>query len=117
MFTRLVPQAYEAVRDAFRRRVGVNKMVSSLGGFDTCYADPVVSPTITFMFRGMNVTLPPENFLIHSRAGKIMCLAMATTTDNVNSLLNVIASMQQQNHRVLFDVPNSRLGVARELCT
>ncbi|XP_052182931.1 aspartyl protease AED3-like [Diospyros lotus] len=117
VFTRLVPAAYEAVRDAFRRRVGVNKTVSSLGGFDTCYADPVVSPTITFMFRGMNVTLVPENFLIHSRVGKITCLAMAATPDNVNSVLNVIASMQQQNHRVLFDVPNSRLGVARELCT
>ncbi|RDY08727.1 Aspartyl protease AED3, partial [Mucuna pruriens] len=116
VFTRLVAPAYAAVRDEFRRRVG-NLSVTSLGGFDTCYTVPIVAPTITFMFSGMNVTLPQDNILIHSTAGSTTCLAMAGAPDNVNSVLNVIANMQQQNHRVLFDVPNSRLGVARELCT
>lgn len=116
VFTRLVAPAYTAVRDEFRRRVG-NATVTPLGGFDTCYSVPIIAPTLTFMFTGMNVTLPPDNLLIHSTAGSITCLAMAAAPDNVNSVLNVIANMQQQNHRVLFDVPNSRLGVARELCT
>ncbi|XP_002513044.2 aspartyl protease AED3 [Ricinus communis] len=116
VFTRLVAPAYTAVRDAFRKRVG-NATVTSLGGFDTCYTSPIVAPTITFMFSGMNVTLPPDNLLIHSTASSITCLAMAAAPDNVNSVLNVIANMQQQNHRILFDVPNSRLGVAREPCT
>ncbi|KAL3537349.1 hypothetical protein ACH5RR_000715 [Cinchona calisaya] len=116
VFTRLVQAAYIAVRDEFRRRMG-NATVSSLGGFDTCYTVPVTIPTITFLFSGMNVTLPPDNFLIHSTAGSITCLAMAEAPDNVNSVLNVIANLQQQNHRILFDVPNSRLGVSRELCT
>ncbi|OMP10802.1 Peptidase A1 [Corchorus capsularis] len=117
VFTRLVAPAYTAVRDEFRRRVKVAANVTSLGGFDTCYNVPIVAPTITFMFAGMNVTLPQDNLLIHSTAGSITCLAMASAPDNVNSVLNVIANMQQQNHRILFDVPNSRLGVARELCT
>lgn len=117
VFTRLVAPAYTAVRDEFRRRVGRNLTVTSLGGFDTCYWVPIVAPTITLMFSGMNVTLPQDNLLIHSTAGSITCLAMAAAPDNVNSVLNVIANMQQQNHRILFDVPNSRLGVARELCT
>ncbi|KAH1102356.1 hypothetical protein GLYMA_13G196200v4 [Glycine max] len=119
VFTRLVEPAYNAVRNEFRRRIAVHKKltVTSLGGFDTCYTAPIVAPTITFMFSGMNVTLPPDNILIHSTAGSVTCLAMAPAPDNVNSVLNVIANMQQQNHRVLFDVPNSRLGVARELCT
>ncbi|KAK8490924.1 hypothetical protein V6N11_064782 [Hibiscus sabdariffa] len=116
VFTRLVEPAYVAVRNEFRRRVKVAN-VTSLGGFDTCYTVPIVAPTITFMFAGMNVTLPQENLLVHSTAGSITCLAMASAPDNVNSVLNVIANMQQQNHRVLFDVPNSRLGVAREHCT
>lgn len=117
MFTRLVKPAYIAVRDAFRRRVGRNLIVTSLGGFDTCYTVPINAPTITFMFPGMNVTLPQDNLLIHSSVGSTTCLAMAEAPDNVNSVLNVIANMQQQNHRVLFDLPNSRIGVARELCT
>ncbi|XP_039042037.1 aspartyl protease AED3-like [Hibiscus syriacus] len=116
VFTRLVEPAYVAVRDEFRRRVKVAN-VASLGGFDTCYNVPIVAPSITLMFAGMNVTLPEDNLLIHSTAGSITCLAMASAPNNVNSVLNVIANMQQQNHRILFDVPNSRLGVARELCT
>lgn len=116
VFTRLVTPAYIAVRDEFRRRVG-NAAVTTLGGFDTCYSVPIVAPTMTFMFTGMNVSLPADNLLIHSTAGSITCLAMAAAPDNVNSVLNVIANLQQQNHRVLFDVPNSRLGVSRELCT
>lgn len=117
VFTRLVQPAYIAVRDEFRRRMGPTATVSSLGGFDTCYSVPITILSITFMFTGMNVTLPQDNFLIHSSSGSITCLAMAAAPDNVNSVLNVIANLQQQNHRVLFDVPNSRLGVARETCT
>ncbi|PIA60182.1 hypothetical protein AQUCO_00400812v1 [Aquilegia coerulea] len=117
VFTRLVTPAYIAVRDEFRRRIKNGGLVSSLGGFDTCYTVPIVAPTISFHFTGMNVTLPLDNILIHSTAGSTTCLAMAAAPDNVNSVLNVIANMQQQNHRVLIDVPNSRLGVARERCT
>lgn len=117
VFTRLVTPAYTAMRDEFRKRVGQNLTVTTLGGFDTCYSVPILAPTITFMFSGMNVTLPQDNLLIHSTAGSITCLAMAAAPDNVNSVLNVIANMQQQNHRFLFDVPNSRLGVAREPCS
>lgn len=116
VFTRLVEPAYIAVRNEFRRRVK-NKNVISLGGFDTCYSGTIVAPTITFMFPGLNMSLPADNLLIHSTAGSTSCLAMAAAPDNVNSVLNVIANMQQQNHRVLFDVPNSRLGVSRERCS
>ncbi|XAR54466.1 Nepenthesin [Bertholletia excelsa] len=119
VYTRLVRPAYEAVRNEFRRRVGLKLKITSLGGFDTCYTQPIVAPTITFMFQGMNVTLLPENLLIHSTVGSITCLAMAVspTENDYNSVLNVIANMQQANHRILFDIPNSRLGVAKELCT
>ncbi|CAA7046163.1 unnamed protein product [Microthlaspi erraticum] len=116
VYTRLVEPAYVAVRNEFRRRVK-NANATSLGGFDTCYSGSVVLPSVTFMFAGMNVTLPPDNLLIHSSSGSLSCLAMAAAPTNVNSVLNVIASMQQQNHRVLIDVPNSRLGISRETCT
>ncbi|XP_078442713.1 eukaryotic aspartyl protease family protein [Wolffia australiana] len=116
MFSRLVAPAYAALRQEFRRRVAV-KNVTSVGGFDTCYEGPIIAPNITFLFDGMNVTLGPENTLIHSSFGNTVCLAMAASPDNVNSGLNVIAGMQQQNHRVLIDLPGQRLGVAREPCT
>ncbi|KAI3824595.1 hypothetical protein L1987_06058 [Smallanthus sonchifolius] len=113
VFTRLVDGAYTAVRDEFRRRMGT-AVVSSLGGFDTCYTVPVGKqvPTITFMFTGLNMSLSQDNFLIHSSSGSTTCLAMSASP-----ALNVIANMQQQNHRVLFDIPNSRLGISREICS
>ncbi|KAK1279099.1 Aspartic proteinase nepenthesin-1 [Acorus gramineus] len=118
-FTRLVAPVYEAVRDAVRRRV--RAPVSRLGGFDTCYVGKVVVPTVTFVFEGMNMTLGEENVMIHSTSGSLSCLAMAAApgagVGTVDSVVNVIATMQQQNHRVVFDVPNKRLGVSREPCT
>ncbi|KAK3166533.1 hypothetical protein QOZ80_1AG0046970 [Eleusine coracana subsp. coracana] len=123
MFTRLAAPVYAAVRDAFRRRVRA-PVAAPLGGFDTCYSYNVttavsVVPTVTFVFAGpVAVTLPEENVMIHSSAGGIACLAMAAgPVDGVNAGLNVLASMQQQNHRVLFDVGNGRVGFSRERCT
>lgn len=116
VYTRLVQPAYTAVRDEFRRRMG-SANVTSLGGFDTCYTVPVTIPTITFMFQDLNMTVTQDNFLLRSASTPTACLAMAAAPDNVNSVLNVIANMQQQNHRVLFDIPNSRIGISRERCS
>ncbi|KAL7083756.1 hypothetical protein ACP275_14G182200 [Erythranthe tilingii] len=117
VFSVLVKPAYTAVRDEVRRQMGT-AVVSTLGGFDTCYTVPITVPTITFMFTGLNMSIPQDNFLIRSSAGTTSCLAMAAAPDTgVNSVLNVIASFQQQNHRVLIDLPNSKLGVAREACS
>ncbi|KAE8775361.1 protein ASPARTIC PROTEASE IN GUARD CELL 2-like [Hordeum vulgare] len=123
MFTRLSPPVYAAVRDAFRRKVRA-PVSAPLGGFDTCYnvtRGGVRVPSVAFAFAGgagAAVTLPEENVMIHSSSGGVACLAMAAgPSSGVNAGLNVVASMQQQNHRVLFDVANGRVGFSRELCT
>ncbi|XP_047339390.1 aspartyl protease AED3-like [Impatiens glandulifera] len=116
VYTRLAQPAYDAVKNEFRRRMKPATF-TSLGGFDTCYTVPITIPTITFMFQGANVTLPQDNFLIHSSSSSTTCLAMAASPENVNSALNVIASFQQQNHRYVFDVKNNRLGISRETCS
>ncbi|XAR48505.1 Nepenthesin [Bertholletia excelsa] len=116
VITRFVQPVYNAIRDEFQKQV--KGPFSSLGAFDTCfpatYEDAV--PAITFRFQEMDLVLPMENALIHSSAGSLACLAMAAAPNNVNSVLNVIANLQQQNLRILFDTANSRLGIARELC-
>ncbi|KAJ7965802.1 Aspartyl protease [Quillaja saponaria] len=116
VITRFVEPVYNAIRDEFRKQV--KGTFSSLGAFDTCFAatNEAVAPAITFHFQGLDLTLPLENSLIHSSAGTLACLAMAAAPNNVNSVLNVIANLQLQNLRILFDVANSRIGIARELC-
>ncbi|XP_076960619.1 aspartyl protease AED3-like [Bidens hawaiensis] len=114
VFTRLVTPAYTAVRDEFRRRMGRHAVVSSLGGFDTCYTVPIGKqvPTMSFIFEGAELSMKQENFLIYSSAGGITCLAMSASPS-----LNVVANMQQQNHRILFDVANSKVGISAESCS
>ncbi|XP_051124114.1 aspartyl protease AED3 [Andrographis paniculata] len=116
VITRFVQPVYEAIRDEFRKQVA--GPFSSLGAFDTCFSvtHEQIAPIITFHFTGLDLKLPLENSLIHSSSGTLACLAMAAAPGNVDSVLNIIASLQQQNLRILFDTANSRLGIARELC-
>lgn len=116
VITRFVPPVYMALRDEFRS--WLKGTISPLGAFDTCFDTTMnpAPPTVTLHFTGMDLTLPVENTLIHSSATSLACLAMAAAPNNVNSVLNVIANLQQQNHRILFDLVNSRVGIARELC-
>ncbi|KAK8957918.1 hypothetical protein KSP39_PZI000685 [Platanthera zijinensis] len=58
------------------------------------------------------MALTEENAMIHRSSGGISCLAVAAAPDSVNSAINVIASLQQQNRRVLFGIPNGRVGVS-----
>ncbi|KAI3448804.1 hypothetical protein Pfo_005469 [Paulownia fortunei] len=116
IITRFVQPIYIAIRDEFRKQM--TGPFSSLGAFDTCFAatNEQVAPAITLHFTGLDLKLPTENSLIHSSSGSLACLSMAAAPNNVNSVLNVIANLQQQNLRILFDTVNSRLGIARELC-
>ncbi|KAI3909082.1 hypothetical protein MKW98_013670 [Papaver atlanticum] len=116
VITRFKAPLYTALRDEFRKQVG--KDISSLGAFDTCFlaTNEDQFPVITLHFTGMDLKLPTENTLIHSSSGSLACLAMAAASSNAYSVLNVIANLQQQNFRILFDLTNSRLGISREIC-
>jgi hypothetical protein len=112
---------YAALRDEFRRQVGAPSGYTSLGAFDTCFnTDEVAAggapPVTVHMDGGVDLALPMENTLIHSSATPLACLAMAEAPQNVNSVVNVLANLQQQNVRVVFDVAHSRVGFAREAC-
>ncbi|KAF5180454.1 Aspartyl protease [Thalictrum thalictroides] len=116
VITRFVQPIYTAIREEFRKQI--SGPITSLGAFDTCFtsSNEALTPVVTLHFSGMDLKLPMENTLIHSSAGSLACLAMAAAPSNVNSVLNVIANLQQQNLRILFDLTNSQVGIARELC-
>lgn len=121
VITRWTAPVYAALREEFRRHVAAPSGYTSLGAFDTCFnTDEVAAggaPAVTIhMDGGVDLALPMENTLIHSSATPLACLAMAEAPQNVNSVVNVVANLQQQNLRVVFDVANSRVGFARESC-
>ncbi|KAK8572413.1 hypothetical protein V6N13_048011 [Hibiscus sabdariffa] len=114
--TRFVQPVYTAIRDEFVKHV--KGPFTTIGVFDTCFdaTAEAQAPLITLHFEGLSMKLPMENSFLHTSAGNRACLAMASVPNNVNAGMNVIANLQQQNHRILFDVINSRLGIAREAC-
>ncbi|KAG0552464.1 hypothetical protein BDA96_01G509700 [Sorghum bicolor] len=121
VITRWTAPVYAALRDEFRRQVAAPSGYTSLGAFDTCFnTDEVAAggapPVTLHMGGGVDLTLPMENTLIHSSATPLACLAMAEAPQNVNSVVNVVANLQQQNVRVVVDVAGSRVGFAREPC-
>ncbi|EHA8588400.1 hypothetical protein COCNU_scaffold005031G000010 [Cocos nucifera] len=104
--------------DEFRRRFMGGRAVTSLGGFDTCYSGAAVKvPVVELEFEGMRAPLPKDNMVIQSRYGNTVCLAMAVSPGNVNSVVNAVANMVEQNHRVVFDGAGGRLKIAYERCT
>ncbi|MBA0720796.1 hypothetical protein Golax_008400, partial [Gossypium laxum] len=114
--TRFVQPLYEAIRNEFVKHV--KGPFSTIGLFDTCFEAKaeVELPSLTLHFEGLSMKLPMENTFLHTSAGSHACLAIAPAPNNVNAAMNVIANLQQQNHRMLFDVANSRLRIAREAC-
>ncbi|KAF7817022.1 aspartyl protease AED3-like [Senna tora] len=116
VITRFVEPVYSAIREEFRRQV--EGPFSSIGAFDTCFVKryETLAPIITLHFTGLDLKLPFENSLLHSSSGSLACLAMAAAPNNVNYVLNVIANLQQQNLRILFDTVKNKIGIARELC-
>ncbi|GLJ14237.1 hypothetical protein SUGI_0228860 [Cryptomeria japonica] len=114
--TWLVESAYNATRDSFRRQVSIPTLpsnpISTL--FDTCYnlSDVEVGfPLITLHFNDdLDWTLPMENSLYLESS--VICLTF--TTSRVE--WSIIGNYQQQNFRIVYDVPGSRLGIAPENC-
>nr|ACN40790.1 unknown [Picea sitchensis] len=111
--TYLVPSAYKDLRDAFRQQLS-SLQPTPVEDMDTCYdlsSSSVDVPTITLhLDRNVDLVLPKENILITQESG-LSCLAFSSTDSR-----SIIGNVQQQNWRIVFDVPNSQVGFAQEQC-
>ncbi|XP_020239274.1 protein ASPARTIC PROTEASE IN GUARD CELL 1 [Cajanus cajan] len=115
--TRLRTQAYEAVRDAFRRMTQNLRSAEGVALFDTCYdmssLQTVRVPTVAFHFGGGQTwNLPAKNYLIPVDGAGTYCFAFAPTS----SPLSIIGNVQQQGTRVSFDLANSVVGFSPNKC-
>jgi hypothetical protein len=118
--TRLARPAYIAFRDAFRAAAADLGQVS-IGGpsgfFDTCYTvggRGVKVPTVSMHFAGgLEVKLPPKNYLIPVDSRGTVCFAFAGAGDRS---VSVIGNIQQQGFRVVYDLAGQRVGFAPNSC-
>ncbi|KAK7364063.1 hypothetical protein VNO80_12415 [Phaseolus coccineus] len=115
--TRLRTQAYNSVRDAFKRMTQNLRPAEGVALFDTCYdlssLQSVRVPTVSFHFAGDKTwALPAKNYLIPVDSAGTYCFAFAPTA----SSLSIIGNVQQQGTRVSFDLANSVVGFSPNKC-
>lgn len=117
--TRLHPDAYSQLRQAFSE--GTTALPSTVGValFDTCYdlssRTSVDVPTIGFVFpEGKVLNLPAKNYIVPVDSLGTFCLAFAPTDQE--SGLSIIGNVQQQGTRVSFDLAKSRIEFTSDKC-
>lgn len=115
--TRLQTQAYDAVRDSFKKMAQNLRLTNGFALFDTCYDFASLSsvrvPTVSFHFSGgKSWALPAKNYLIPVDSAGTYCFAFAPTT----AALSIIGNVQQQGTRVSFDLANSLVGFSPNKC-
>lgn len=115
--TRLTRPAYMALRDAFRIGASHLKPAAGFSLFDTCFdlsgKTEVRVPTVVLHFKGADVSLPANNYLIPVDTSGRFCFAFAGTMGG----LSIIGNIQQQGFRVSFDVASGRVGFVPNACT
>lgn len=117
VITRLRTQAYESLREEFKKQTQQLPSTSGESIFDTCYdlskKTTVQVPTVSFRFSsGKYLTLPANNILVPLDDSGKFCLAFAPTTLS----FSIIGSVQQQGIRVSFDLVNSLVGFSPNKC-
>ncbi|TQD80833.1 hypothetical protein C1H46_033585 [Malus baccata] len=115
--TRLQTQAYNSLRDAFKRLTRDLPTASSFSLFDTCYdlssRTSVQVPTVAFQFSGgKSLSLPAKNYLIPVDSAGTFCFAFAPTSSSPS----IIGNVQQQGIRVSYDLANKRVGFSPNKC-
>lgn len=116
--TRFNTQAYNALRDAFKKYTSDLPSASGVSLFDTCYdfsslGGSVKVPTVSFLFAsGKKLSLRPNNYLVPVDSQGTFCFAFAPTSGS----LSIIGNVQQQGTRVSFDLANRQFGFSPNKC-
>ncbi|CAN6236664.1 unnamed protein product [Urochloa humidicola] len=114
--TRLPPEAYAALRDAFAAAVGALPRAPGVSLLDTCYDlsgyTSVRVPTVSFYFdEGAALTLPAANLLLEVDGG-IYCLAFAPSPSG----MSILGNIQQQGIQITVDSANGFIGFGPNTC-
>ncbi|KAK6938417.1 Xylanase inhibitor, C-terminal [Dillenia turbinata] len=115
--TYLQEDAFETLKRAFISQMKLRVSPQDSTGLDLCFDLPsdnvseIEVPKLKFHFRGLDLELPPENYMIADSAEGIVCLAMAAT-----GVLNIFGNVQQQNLLVLHDLEKETLSFIPTNC-
>ncbi|KAJ4747952.1 Eukaryotic aspartyl protease family protein [Rhynchospora pubera] len=118
VITRLPPDAYQALRSAFRQHMTQYKMAPSTTLLDTCYDftgyDNVTIPSVSVQFlNNVSLELDPNGIFYVIDISQV-CLAFAGNSNPRD--LGIYGNVQQRTFNVIYDVPNEEIGFSPEAC-
>lgn len=119
VITRLPPDAYAALRTAFRQLMSKYPTAPALSILDTCYDfskyQTVSVPKISLFFSGgIEVSIDKTGILYSSSLSQV-CLAFAANSDR--SDLAIFGNTQQHTLEVVYDVAGGKVGFASGGCS
>ncbi|XP_056846890.1 aspartyl protease family protein At5g10770-like [Raphanus sativus] len=118
VITRLPPQAYPALRTAFKEKMSNYKTASGRSLFDTCYdftgLESVEIPKVSFSFKGGTVVELDFTGVLYVFDVSQVCLAFAGNSNGDD--IAIFGNVQQRTMQVVYDVPGGRVGFAPNGC-
>ncbi|KAG2300833.1 hypothetical protein Bca52824_037305 [Brassica carinata] len=118
VITHLPPQAYAALRTAFKEKMSNYKTASGSRGLDTCYdftgKKTLKIPKVSFSFKGGTAVELDSKGVLYAFSKSKVCLAFASNTNDTN--VAIFGNVQQKTLQVVYDGPGGRVGFAANGC-
>lgn len=114
--TYLEESAFALVKKAFISQVKLSVDTSNSVGLDLCFTLPsgassVEIPALVFHFKGADLDLPGENYMIADSSVGVMCLAMGSSNG-----MSIFGNIQQQNIMVVHDLDKETMSFIPTEC-
>lgn len=114
--TYLEKSAFDLVKKEFTSQMKLPVDNSGSAGLDLCFALPsgtsdIEVPKLVFHFKGADVDLPGENYIIADSSVGLACLAMGSSSG-----MSIFGNIQQQNYLLLHDLQKETLSFIPTKC-
>lgn len=114
--TYLEAEGYKLLKKAFVSQTKLTVADGSSVGLDLCFNAPSTSstvevPKLIFHFKGADLDLPADNYMIQDSSTGLLCLMIMESSG-----MSIFGNMQQQNMQVLYDLEKEVLSFAPAQC-
>lgn len=114
--TYLEKSAFDLVKKEFTSQMKLPVDKSGSSGLDLCFTLPsdasdIEVPKLVFHFKGADVDLPGENYMIADSSVGLACLAMGSSSG-----MSIFGNVQQQNYLLLHDLQKETLSFIPTKC-
>ncbi|XP_010514086.1 PREDICTED: aspartic proteinase nepenthesin-1-like [Camelina sativa] len=114
--TYLEESAFKELKEEFTSRMSLPVDDSGSTGLDLCFKLPNVEkdiavPKLIFHFKGADLELPGENYMVADSSTGLLCLAMGSS-----NRMSIFGNVQQQNFNVLHDLEKETVSFVPTEC-